>query len=84
MGVEARVLGHGGTRAVARTARVCEATVRRGVDEWVAGEEPLGRARRHGGGRKKAVDLDPGLRPALRRWWNLTSGAIRCRRCAGR
>jgi hypothetical protein len=27
--------------------------------------EPLGRARRPGGGRKQAADLDPGLRPAL-------------------
>lgn len=30
-----------------------------------AGEEPLGRVRGPGGGRKKAVDLDPGLRPTL-------------------
>lgn len=30
-----------------------------------AGEDPLGRVRRPGGSRKKAVDLDPGLRPAL-------------------
>ncbi|WP_445330177.1 ISAzo13 family transposase [Streptomyces olivochromogenes] len=30
-----------------------------------AGQEPRGRVRRPGGGRKKAVDLDPGLRPAL-------------------
>lgn len=35
------------------------------MDELEAGEEPLGRVRRPGGGRKKAVDLDPGLRPAL-------------------
>ena len=37
----------------------------RGVAELEAGEEPLGRARRPGGGRKRAADLDPGLRPAL-------------------
>ena len=36
-----------------------------GVDELDAGAEPLGRARRPGGGRKRAADLDPGLRPAL-------------------
>lgn len=65
MGAEARVLGHGGIRAVARAAGVSEATVRKGVDELEAGEEPLGRVRRPGGGRKKAADLDAGLRPAL-------------------
>jgi hypothetical protein len=65
MGVEARILGHGGVRVVARAAQVSETTVRKGVDELEAGEEPLGRVRRPGGGRKKAVDLDPGLRFAL-------------------
>src|SRR3954452_15926344 len=65
MGVEARFLGHGGIRAVARAAQVSETTVRKGVDELEAGEEPLGRVRGPGGGRKKAVDCDPGLRPAL-------------------
>ncbi|MFE7193754.1 ISAzo13 family transposase [Kitasatospora sp. NPDC057541] len=65
MGAEARVLGHGGVRAVARAAQASETTVRRGVDELDAGEEPLSRVRRPGGGRKKAADLDPELRPAL-------------------
>lgn len=65
LGAEARVLGHGGIRAVARAAGVREATVALGVDELDAGAEPLGRTRRPGGGRKRAVDLDPGLRPAL-------------------
>ena len=64
MGAEARVLGRGGIRAVARAARVREATVSLGVDELDSGAEPLGRARRPGGGRKRAADLDPGLRPA--------------------
>jgi transposase len=65
MAAEARVLGHGGIRAVAQAAGVREATVSAGVDELEAGAEPLGRVRRPGGGRKRAVDLDPGLRPAL-------------------
>jgi hypothetical protein len=65
MGAEARLLGHGGIRAVARAGQVSETTVRKGVDELEAGVEPLGRVRRPGGGRKKAVDLDPDLRPAL-------------------
>ena len=65
MGAEARALGHGGIRLVARAAGVREATVALGVTELDSGEEPLGRARRPGGGRKRVADLDPGLRPAL-------------------
>src|SRR5215472_1083040 len=65
LGAEARALGHGGIRLVARADGVREATVSLGVDELDAGAEPLGRARRPGGGRKRAADLDPGLRPAL-------------------
>ncbi|MDQ1041359.1 transposase [Streptomyces sp. V3I8] len=65
MGAEARVLGHGGIRAVARAAEVSETTVRKGVAELESGEGPLGRVRKSGGGRKRTADLDPGLRPAL-------------------
>ena len=65
MGAEARALGHGGIRAVARAAGVREATVSLGVSELDSGADPLGRARRPGGGRKRAADLDPGLRTAL-------------------
>ena len=64
-GAEARALGHGGIRVVARAAGVREATVSLGVDELDSGAEPLGRARRPGGGRKRAAELDPELRPAL-------------------
>ncbi len=65
LGSEARALGHGGIRVVAGAAGVAEGTVSRGVAELEAGDEPLGRARAEGGGRKRAADLDPGLRPAL-------------------
>src|SRR6266581_1005658 len=65
MGAEARVLGHGGIRRVARAAGVREATVALGVTELDSGDEPLGRARRPGGGRKRVAEADPGLRPAL-------------------
>nr|WTB28905.1 ISAzo13 family transposase [Streptomyces sp. NBC_00830]WTB30192.1 ISAzo13 family transposase [Streptomyces sp. NBC_00830]WTB31052.1 ISAzo13 family transposase [Streptomyces sp. NBC_00830]WTB31926.1 ISAzo13 family transposase [Streptomyces sp. NBC_00830]WTB34203.1 ISAzo13 family transposase [Streptomyces sp. NBC_00830] len=65
LGAEARSIGHGGIRLVARAAGVREATVSLGVGELDSGEAPLGRVRRAGGGRKRAVDLDPGLRPAL-------------------
>ena len=64
-GAEARALGHGGIRVVARAAGMREGTVSRGVAELEAGEEPLGRVRRAGGGRKRAAEVDPGLRPAL-------------------
>jgi len=67
LGQEARLLGHGGVRAVARAAGVSETTVRAGVFELEAGEDPLpdGRVRRPGGGRRAAEDLDPDLVPAL-------------------
>jgi hypothetical protein len=65
MGAEARLLGHGGIRAVARAAGVAENTVSRGVSDLDSGGEPLGGTRRPGGGRKRLSDLDPGLRPAL-------------------
>jgi hypothetical protein len=65
MGAEARVLGHGGIRMVASAAGVREATVSLGVAELESGAEPLGRARRPGGGRKRAAEADPGLVPAL-------------------
>jgi Rhodopirellula transposase DDE domain len=67
MAQEARLLGRGGVRAVARAAGVSETTVRAGVFELEAGEDPLpdGRTRRPGGGRRRAEDLDPGLVPAL-------------------
>jgi hypothetical protein len=65
VGGDARSLGHGGIRLVARAAGVREATVALGVAELESGEEPLGRARRPGGGRKRVADTDPGLVPAL-------------------
>jgi hypothetical protein len=65
LGAEAQMLGHGGIRLVARAAGVREGTVARGVAELDAGDEPLGRARRPGGGRKRAAERDPGLVPAL-------------------
>jgi hypothetical protein len=67
LAVEAGLLGHGGVRAVARAAGVSETTVRAGVAELSQGGDTAleGRARRPGGGRKNAEDLDVGLVPAL-------------------
>ena len=46
MGAEARTLGHGGIRLVARAAGASEATVSEGAREVEASGPPLGRARR--------------------------------------
>ena len=65
MGAEARVLGHGGIKVVAAAADVSAVTVSRGVAELEGGGEPLGLARRPGGGRKRVAGTDPGLKDAL-------------------
>jgi hypothetical protein len=65
LAAEARSLGHGGIRRVARAAGVREATISAGVAELESGAPPLGRARRAGGGRKPVTVTDPGLVPAL-------------------
>src|SRR5260370_3971651 len=66
MGAEARALGHGGIRLVARAAGVREATVSLGASELDSGAEPLGRVRRPGGRRKRGACIGPGVGPALR------------------
>ena len=65
MGAEARALGHGGIKTVARAAGVSAVTVSKGVAELDAGDEPLGRTRRPGGGRKPLTETDAGVRSAL-------------------
>ena len=65
LGSEARSPGHGGVAAVARAAGVSRPTVTAGVAELEAGQQPPGRARRTGGGRKPLAETDSGLRPAL-------------------
>jgi len=65
LGSEARSLGHGGIEAVARAAGVSRQMVAAGAAELEAGGEPLGRARRAGGGRRKLTETDPGLKAAL-------------------
>ena len=65
LGAGAQVLGQGGIRAVARAAGAREGTVARGLRELERAEALPGRVRGPGGGRKRAADRDPGLRPAL-------------------
>jgi hypothetical protein len=75
LAVEARLLGHGGVRAVAQVAGVSETTVRKGVFELEAGQ--VGAASRPPGRTLRSS------RPCWR-WWSRTSGVIRRRRCGGR
>src|SRR5512135_3121685 len=61
--------GTGGIRAVAEATGASATTVRKGVAELESGEEPLpvGRARRSGGGRKRANEQGGELTAALLR-----------------
>ncbi len=65
LAAEARSLGHGGIATVARASGAGRSRVQLGVAELEAGEEPLGRIRRPGAGRKTLAGKDPGLLPAL-------------------
>ncbi len=69
LGAEAVTAGPGGQALVARATGASPATIRRGVAELADphARAPQGRVRRPGGGRKRAIDLDPGLRDALDR-----------------
>ena len=63
---EAIALGRGGVDLVAAATGLGQATIWRGVREARGGEqlEP-GRVRRRGGGRKRAVEKDPGIVKAI-------------------
>lgn len=65
LGAEARMLGYGGIRLVARAAGVDEDTVSRGAGELADGGPVLGRVRRAGAGRPRVAQSDPGLVAAL-------------------
>ena len=80
MGAEARVLGHGGIKVVARAADVSAVTVSRGVAELEGGGEPLGRA---AAGAAAASGPTRPIRGWLRRcwgWWTRSRGGTRSRR----
>ena len=66
MGTEAREGGRGGVSLVARATGLARSTVTRGVFELENGDDPAGRARRAGGGRKRAEVDNPALVAALR------------------
>jgi transposase len=62
---EARSLGHGGIAAVAQASGASRSRISQGVAELEAGQAPLGRVRREGGGRKPLTATDPALLAAL-------------------
>ena len=65
MAGEARSLGHGGIAAVATASGASRSRVSQGVAELEAGEAPLRRVRRKGGGRKTLAATDAALIAAL-------------------
>src|SRR3954468_19299645 len=72
---EARAAGRGGVTAVATATRVARSTIGRGLAELRLGRDDLGsRISRPGGGRKPAVETQPGLLEAL---GELVQSAIR-------
>ena len=80
LAADARMLGHGGIRQVARAAGIREATVSLGVSELEAGAGPLGRRTRPSG----PPTWTRGWSRRCGRWWSRKSGATRSRRCGGR
>src|SRR5689334_2183161 len=63
---EALSLGHGGVTAVAAATGMARSTINRGIADLKAGHDDLdGAIRRPGGGRKRAVETQPGLLTAL-------------------
>jgi Rhodopirellula transposase DDE domain len=63
---EALAIGYGGVTAVAMATGLARSTIRRAIVELQGGSNPIGqRVRRQGGGRKRAVVLQPGLPAAL-------------------
>jgi hypothetical protein len=64
---EARAYGWGGIRAVNAATGLSPNTIRKGLAELGEGPAPAPYIRRHGGGRKRRTEEDPGLSQALER-----------------
>ena len=91
---EALAVGYGGVTAVALATGLARSTIQRAIVELQGGSNPIGpRVRRRGGGRKRAVVLQPGLPAALEtliedairgdpetplRWVSRTGLTVRC------
>lgn len=76
---EALALGHGGVSAAAKATGLARSTIHRGIKDLQLGNDCGDRIRRPGGGRKSAVELQPGLPAALEA---LIDGAIRGDPCS--
>ena len=73
--IEASTAGRGGVAAASRATGVARSTIGRGLSDLRNGAEQLGqRVRRVGGGKKAAIELQPGLLLALN---DLVEPAIR-------
>src|SRR5689334_6402508 len=63
---EALAIGYGGVSAASLATGIARSTIRRAIVDLQGGSNPSGpRVRRQGGGRKRAVVLQPGLSAAL-------------------
>jgi Rhodopirellula transposase DDE domain len=72
---EALALARGGVTAVSVASGIARSTINRGIAELKAGSNELGeRIRRRGGGRRRAVERQPGLLAGLE---GLIEGAVR-------
>ena len=76
---EAIALGRGGVTAVAMATGLARSTINRGIKDLQLGNDIGDRIRRPGGGRKSAVERQPGLPAALEA---LIDGAIRGDPCS--
>src|ERR1700688_1677721 len=63
---EAMALGRGGATAIAAATGIARSTINRGIGEWKAARNEIGRSiRRPGAGRKREAERQPGLLTAL-------------------
>ncbi len=65
LAAEAVALGYGGTRILFDISGVAESTIRRGLQDLKKKPKNLVEARRKGGGRKRATEINPGLKEIL-------------------
>ena len=82
LGAEARAIGRGGVKLVAKAAAASADTVSRGAGELESGIEPDGRVRRKGAGLRWRRPILGWCRHWMR-WWTLSRGETRSRRCGG-
>src|SRR6056297_138713 len=83
---EALAAGRSGVMAVHRATGIARSTIYQGIKELKNPNqlmEPNNRTRNPGGGRKKAIVVEPELQGALEALWNQSPEEIRNRLCVG-